>query len=74
MLRKIKQDKTLKLIPVVVFTTSNSPKNIEACYGQGVNSHIVRPMDFSRFKRSIQILIDCWFDTMVLPTDVVESR
>ena len=57
-LRKIKQDETLKLIPVVVFTISNNPKDIETCYRQGVNSYIVKPMDFNRLKRSIQILID----------------
>jgi len=70
-LRKIKQDETLKLIPVVVFTTSNNPKDIEACYRQGVNSYIIKPMDFNRLKRSIQILIDYWFDTTVLPTSVI---
>jgi len=73
-LRNIKQDETLKLIPVVIFTTSNNPKDIEACYRQGVNSYIVKPMNFSRLKRSIQILIEYWFDTTILPTDVVEPR
>ena len=73
-LRNIKQDATLKLIPVVIFTTSNNPKDIEACYRQGVNSYIVKPMNFSRLKRSIQILIEYWFDTTILPTDVVEPR
>ncbi|MCY7276477.1 MAG: response regulator [Phormidesmis sp. CAN_BIN44] len=73
-LRKIKQDETLKLIPVVVFTTSNNPKDIEACYRQGVNSYIVKPMGFNRLKHSIQILIDYWFDTTVLPTSVIEQR
>ena len=73
-LRNIKQDATLKLIPVVIFTTSNNPKDIEACYRQGVNSYIVKPMDFSRLKHSIQILIDYWFGTTILPTNVVEPR
>ncbi len=73
-LRKIKQDEILKLIPVVIFTTSNNPKDIETCYGQGANSYIVKPMNFSRLKHSIQILIDYWFDTTILPTDVVEPR
>ena len=73
-LRKIKQDETLKLVPVVVFTTSNNPKDIEACYRWGVNSYIVKPMDFNRLKHSIQILIDYWFDTTVLPTRVIEQR
>jgi len=73
-LRKIKQDEILKVIPVVVFTTSNNPKDIEACYRQGVNSYIVKPMDFNRLKHSIQILIDYWFDTTVLPTSVIDQR
>ena len=73
-LRKIKQDETLKLIPVVVFTTSNNPKDIEACYRQGVNSYIVKPMNFNRLKHSIEILIDYWFDATALPTNVIEQR
>lgn len=73
-LRKIKQDETLKLVPVVIFTTSNNPKDIEACYRWGVNSYIVKPMDFNRLKHSIQILIDYWFDTTVLPIDAIEQR
>ena len=73
-LQKIKQDENMKLIPVVIFTTSNNPKDIEACYRQGVNSYMVKPMDFNRLKHSIQILIDYWFNTMILPTDVVKPR
>jgi CheY-like chemotaxis protein len=73
-LRKIKQDEILKLVPVVIFTTSNNPRDIEACYRQGVNSYIVKLMDFTRLKHNIQILIDYWFDTAVLPTDVIEQR
>ena len=72
-LRKIKQDETLKLVPVIIFTTSNNPRDIEACYRQGVNSYIVKPMDFTRLKHNIQILIDYWFDTTILPTDVIEQ-
>ena len=49
-LSRIKQDELLKTIPVVIFTTSNNPKDIEACYRQGVNSYIVKPMDFERLK------------------------
>lgn len=66
-LSRIKQDDDLKLVPVVVFTTSNNPKDIEACYRQGVNSYIIKPMDFSLLKRSIQTLLDYWFDITALP-------
>lgn len=64
---RIKQDDDLKLVPIVVFTTSNNPKDIEACYRQGVNSYIIKPMDFSLLKRSIQTLLEYWFDITVLP-------
>jgi CheY-like chemotaxis protein len=66
-LRRIKQDEELKLVPIVVFTTSNNPKDIETCYRQGANSYIIKPMDFSLLKRSIQTLLEYWFDITVLP-------
>jgi CheY-like chemotaxis protein len=72
-LQHIKQDEDLKLIPVVIFTTSSHPKDIQSCYRQGVNSYIVKPMDATKLKRNIQRLIDYWFDTTVLPTDVSEK-
>ena len=66
-LRRIKQEANLKTIPVVVFTTSNNPKDIEECYGYGVNSYIVKPIDFARLKRDIQTLVDYWFEVTMLP-------
>lgn len=67
-LRRLKQDDDLKSVPIVIFTTSNNPKDIEACYQQGVNSYIVKPMDFRLLKRSIQTLLDYWFDITILPS------
>jgi CheY-like chemotaxis protein len=73
-LETIKKDENLKLIPVVIFTTSSNPKDIETCYRQGVNSYIVKPMDATKLKRNIQILIDYWFDAAVLPTNFLENN
>jgi CheY-like chemotaxis protein len=73
-LGRIKQDEDLKSIPVVILTTSNNPKDIEACYQQGVNSYIIKPMDFNRLRHNIASLIDYWFDTTVLPTDALEQN
>jgi CheY-like chemotaxis protein len=73
-LSRIKQDDTLKTIPVVVFTTSNNPKDIEACYQRGVNSYIVKPMDFQRLKQTIMSLIYYWFDTAFLPPSILEHN
>jgi len=70
LLHRIKQDDTLRLIPVVVFTTSNNPKDIEACYRYGVNSYIVKPINFDQLKRTIQVLLDYWFELVSLPNGV----
>ncbi|MEH2168283.1 MAG: response regulator [Nostoc sp.] len=66
-LRRIKQDDNLKMIPVVVFTTSNNPKDIEVCYQYGVNSYIVKPINFAQLKRDIQMLVEYWFEVTTLP-------
>lgn len=62
----IKQDTKLKSIPVVVFTTSNNPKDIEECYKYGANSYIVKPIDFAQLKRDVQMLVDYWFEVATL--------
>lgn len=67
-LRRIKQDGTLKKIPVVVFTTSNNPQDIEDCYQYGVNSYIVKPINFAKLKQDIQTIVDYWFEVTTLPT------
>lgn len=66
-LRRIKQDDSLKTIPIVVFTTSDNPKDIEDCYQYGVNSYIVKPINFAQLKRDIQTLVDYWFEVTILP-------
>lgn len=67
-LRQVKQDEKLRTIPVVIFTTSNNPKDIEDCYQYGVNGYIVKPINFAQLKRNIQTLVDYWFEVTTLPT------
>lgn len=69
-LEQIKQDEDLKIIPVVVFTTSSNPKDIEVCYRYGVNGYILKPIDIKKLMRTIQVLIDYWFEAVVLPDAV----
>ncbi|TAG92494.1 MAG: response regulator [Oscillatoriales cyanobacterium] len=65
-LRQIKQDSNLKTIPVVVFTTSNNPKDVEDCYQYGVNKYIVKPIDFRQLKQNVQTIVDYWFEVTSL--------
>lgn len=69
-LEQIKQDSKLKMIPVVVFTTSANPKDIEVCYQYGVNGYILKPIDVKKLMRTIQVLIEYWFEAVILPDSV----
>jgi CheY-like chemotaxis protein len=66
-LATIKQSKILKTIPVVVFSTSSNPKDIEACYQSGANSYMLKPMNINLLKDSVRMTIDYWFKATVLP-------
>jgi CheY-like chemotaxis protein len=66
-LMQIKQNATLKMIPVIVFTTSSNPKDIDVCYEHGVNGYIVKPIDLSKLKETIEVFIQYWFEISTLP-------
>lgn len=59
-LRRIKGDPRTRTIPVVVFTSSQEPRDIMECYGFGVNSFIVKPVDSDRFSKVVQELGLYW--------------
>ena len=63
----LKQDRDLKTIPVVIFSTSSNPKDIDACYKQGICGYIVKPMDINRLNQLVQTFLNYWFKTVELP-------
>jgi len=48
-LEVIKKHPQFKIIPVIILTTSTESADIETAYHLGVNSYIVKPVDFSKF-------------------------
>lgn len=48
-LRRLKSHPVLRSIPVVILTTSAEDRDIKAAYDLGVNSYIVKPVDFDKF-------------------------
>lgn len=66
-IKEIKQDEQLKSIPIIVFTTSSNPKDIEVCYRYGVNSYMIKPIDIEKLKRTIEVFISYWFEVIVFP-------
>jgi two-component system response regulator len=66
-LRRIKADPKLKLLPVVVLSTSESEKDIMGCYGCGANSYVVKPVDFRQFDKVVKDLKLYWLVVNSLP-------
>ncbi len=52
-LQKLKSDERTKAIPVVVLTSSHEDKDIKECYKLGVNSYVVKPVEFDDFARTV---------------------
>jgi DNA-binding response OmpR family regulator len=59
-LKQIKSDDKLKMIPVVVLTSSHEEKDMIASYSLGVNAYVVKPVDFHEFVNAIKELGVFW--------------
>jgi two-component system response regulator len=59
-LRRVKSDPRTKAIPVVVLTSSKEQKDVVESYQLGVNSYIVKPVNFERFVAAVQDLGMYW--------------
>jgi DNA-binding response OmpR family regulator len=59
-LKQIKSDARLRMIPVVVLTSSREEKDMVASYSMGVNAYVVKPVDFHEFVNAIKELGIFW--------------
>lgn len=59
-LRKVKADPRTNMIPVVVLTSSSEGRDIIESYKLGVNSYIIKPVDFDQFTESVKQLGLFW--------------
>ena len=65
-LDSMKRDGELKVIPIIVLTTSSSDRDIEVCYKTGANSYIQKPVDLNGFVETVKRLKEYWFETVEL--------
>jgi len=59
-LQQIKSEEHLKMIPVVVLTSSNEEKDMMRSYKLGVNAYVVKPVDFHEFVNAVKELGVFW--------------
>lgn len=52
-LRQIKADVQMQLIPIVILTSSREEQDVYNCYSLGANSYIVKPVEFEQFSKTI---------------------
>jgi two-component system response regulator len=66
-LRQIKSDASLRLIPTVMLTTSSQEDEVSHCYAAGANSYVSKPVRFGDFVEKIKAVKLYWTLTSMLP-------
>jgi CheY-like chemotaxis protein len=59
-LRRLRADDRTRSVPVVVLTSSQEERDIKECYKLGVNSYVVKPVEFDEFYRAVADLGIYW--------------
>jgi DNA-binding response OmpR family regulator len=59
-LKQVRSDENLKMIPVVVLTSSHEEKDMMKSYKLGVNAYVVKPVDFHEFVNAVKELGVFW--------------
>jgi CheY-like chemotaxis protein len=67
-LAEIKADPELRIIPVVVLTTSKAEEDVLKAYGLHANCYITKPVDFASFAEVVRSIEQFWFTVVTLPT------
>lgn len=67
LLKKIKQDESFRKIPIVVFTTSSNPEDVELCYQRGANGYLIKPVGTPELQKTLQSFVGFWLETNTPP-------
>ena len=67
-LRQIKSDQSLKLVPVIVLTSSFASADVDLCYALGASAYVRKPAHYDKFCSVVQRLEKFWLEVAVLPS------
>ena len=68
LLVRLKADPELRSIPVIVFTSSNAPRDVARAYALHANCYLVKPPDLAGIERVVSQVNDFWIKTVRLPS------
>ena len=66
-LKEIKFDEKLKMIPVIVLTTSSNEDDVKMSYGNYASAYVTKPNDLKEFVELIKSFETFWFNCATLP-------
>ncbi len=67
-LKEIRSDKNFDRLPVIVYTTSDSPSDIKACHELGANLYVVKPTSFESIIKTLKKIIVINFEEQTFPS------
>ncbi len=67
-LEQIKNDPSLKKIPVIMLSSSSSEDHIHKSYDLSANCYVTKPVDFDEYIQVVKIIEAFWFDKAKLPS------
>ena len=68
-LRRLRSNPLTRMLPVVVFTSSNEAHDIAESYSLGANSYIRKPVDYSHFSEAVRLIGTYWLSENLPPHD-----
>jgi chemotaxis family two-component system response regulator Rcp1 len=68
-LAELKADPELRRIPVVMFSTSQAPVDVESCYGLGANSYVSKPTTLAGWIAAVKTVNEFWVGCAWLPRE-----
>jgi len=66
-LREIRSDQKLDKLPIIVYTTSDNPRDIDACYNLRANLYVVKPTSFESIIKTLKKIINIDFSAQRFP-------
>lgn len=62
LLKKLRKDEHVALVPVIMFSTSDNPADVKECYSNGANAYVVKPAGIDQLASSLTSIYNFWLN------------